>query len=213
MQGASVDRMTRASKTTSEPYRVAPNARLVEMTSHLTPGDALELGCGNGGDALWLAEHDWNVTALDISQRAVEQLTALAQKTRLTHRLVATQWDLDAGVPSGEFDLVNAHYLHAASHLDRAAVFRAAAHALRPGGHLLVVDHGSIAPWSWNQDPSTHFPSSRELHREIALDPPEWELVRAEADQRIAAGPDGRKAEVTDHILMIRRASDRGRSA
>lgn len=183
----------------------APNPRLVEMVSHLNPGQALELGCGNGGDAIWLAENRWTVTAVDISPTATDRLTQLADQNGFQDRITTIQWDLNHGLPDGEFDLVNAHYLHAHSHLDRASVFRAAAGALRPGGHLLIVDHGSTAPWSWNQDPDQHYPTPQEVYAEIALESSALELERAEALPRLATGPDGQSAEVTDHILMIRR--------
>lgn len=58
----------------------SPNARLVELAAHLTPGDALELGCRSAGDALWLAQRGWSVTAIDISTTAVDQLTELARE-------------------------------------------------------------------------------------------------------------------------------------
>lgn len=84
-------------------------------------------------------------------------------------------------------------------------MFRAAAGALRPGGHLLIVDHGSTAPWSWNQDPDQHYPTPQEVYAEIALESSALELERAVALNRLATGPGGQSAEVTDHILMIRR--------
>ncbi|MGC2938886.1 MULTISPECIES: class I SAM-dependent methyltransferase [unclassified Brevibacterium] len=182
-----------------------PNTRLIEIASHLIPGDALEVGCGNGGDTLWLAQRGWSVTAADIAATAVHRLTQLAQETHLEHRITSLRWDLNQGLPPGDFDLINAHYLHAGPGLDRPGIFRTAAHALRPGGHLVVVDHGSIAPWSWDQDPNVGFPSPREVHTNIELDPLSSQLVRSDAQQRVASGPDGRIGEVTDHILMIQR--------
>ncbi|MCU1614889.1 MAG: methyltransferase, partial [Frankiales bacterium] len=96
---------------------------------------------------------------------------------------------------------------HTSFDLDRAAVLRLAAHALRPGGRLLVVDHGSTAPWSWNQDPDVRYPSPQEVAASIDLDPAIWMVERADAPRRIATGPDGRTAEVTDHVLLIRRTA------
>ncbi|GGU78279.1 methyltransferase family protein [Streptomyces cavourensis] len=197
-----------------------PNVRLTEAVAELPPGDALELGCGEGGDTLWLARRGWRVTAVDLSAVAVERLNALARSHGLANRVTAEQHDLGAsfpeapeapeapdstGGPDGGFDLVTAHYLHTPFDLDRSAVLRRAAHALRPGGRLLVVDHGSTAPWSWNQDPDVRFPSPREVAEGLALDPAGWTVERADAPRRTATGPDGTTAEVTDHVLCVRR--------
>ncbi|MGA5358174.1 SAM-dependent methyltransferase [Streptomyces purpurascens] len=182
-----------------------PNVRLTETVTGLPSGDVLDLGCGDGGDALWLARRGWHVTAVDISAVAVERLAALARSHGLGDRVTTVRADLHRSCPPGEFDLVCAHYLHTPFDLDRATVLRSAAHALRPGGRLLVVDHGSAAPWSWNQDPDIHYPSPREVAAGIDLDPRTWTVERADAPRRIATGPDGRTAEVTDHVLLIRR--------
>lgn len=176
-----------------------PNVRLTETVTGLPPGDALDLGCGDGADALWLAGQGWRVTAVDISAVAVERLAG--------DRVSAVRHDLHTSFPHGEFDLICAHYLHTPFDLDRAAVLRSAAHALRPGGRLLVVDHGSTAPWSWNQDPGVRYPSPREVAEGIDLDAVTWTVERADAPRRIATGPGGQTAEVVDHVLLIRRTA------
>ncbi|REE96680.1 SAM-dependent methyltransferase [Thermomonospora umbrina] len=184
-----------------------PNARLTETVTSLPPGRALDLGCGAGGDALWLAGRGWHVTAADISAVAVERLAALARSHGLGDRVVAVRHDLRAAFPEGGFDLISAHYLHTPFDLDRATVLRSAAHALRPGGRLLVVDHGSTAPWSWNQDPDVRYPSPHEVAAGMDLDAATWTVERADAPRRIATGPDGRTAEVIDHVLLVRRTA------
>ncbi|MFF0626415.1 class I SAM-dependent methyltransferase [Streptomyces sp. NPDC004296] len=184
-----------------------PNARLTETVTGLPPGDALDLGCGDGGDALWLAGQGWHVTAVDISAVAVERLAALARSHDLGDHVVTVRHDVHKSFPPGRFDLICAHYLHTPFALDRATVLRSAAHALRPGGRLLVVDHGSTAPWSWNQGPDTRYPSPQEVAAGIELDPGTWTVERAAAPRRIATGPGGRTAEVTDHVLRIRRTA------
>ncbi|MEV6420189.1 class I SAM-dependent methyltransferase [Streptomyces sp. NPDC051662] len=184
-----------------------PNHRLAETVTGLPPGDALDLGCGDGGDALWLAGQGWRVTAVDISAVAVERLAGLARSHGLADRVVAERHDLQESFPQGEFDLICAHYLQTPYDLDRATVLRWAAHALRVGGRLLVVDHGSTAPWSWNQDPDVHYPTPREVAAGIELDPATWTVERADTPRRIATGPDGRTAEVTDHVLLVRRTA------
>ncbi len=182
-----------------------PNVRLTETVTGLPPGDALDLGCGDGGDALWLADQGWHVTAVDISTVAVERLAALAGSRGLDDRVTAVRHDLGEGFPRGEFDLICAHYLHTPFDLDRAAVLRSAAHALRTGGRLLVVDHGSTAPWSWNQDPDVRYPNPREVAEDIGLDSATWRVERADTPRRVATGPNGQTAEVIDHALLIRR--------
>ncbi|NUP39812.1 MAG: class I SAM-dependent methyltransferase [Streptomyces sp.] len=184
-----------------------PNVRLTETVAGLPPGDALDLGCGDGGDALWLAGQGWQVTAADISAVAVERLAARARAHGLGDRVIAVRHDLHTSFPPGGFDLICAHYLHTPCDLDRATVLRSAAYALRPGGRLLVVDHGSTAPWSWNQDPDTRYPSPQEVAAGIDLAPETWTVERADAPRRIATGPGGRTAEVTDHVLLIRRTA------
>ncbi|MEV5943952.1 class I SAM-dependent methyltransferase [Streptomyces sp. NPDC051994] len=182
-----------------------PNARLTETVAGLPPGDALDLGCGSGGDALWLARQGWHVTAVDISAVAVAQLAVLARSHNLSDHVTPMRADLHTSFPPGAFDLICAHYLHTPFDLDRTTVLRSAAYALRPGGRLLVVDHGSTAPWSWNQDPAIRPPEPREVAAGMALAPETWTVERADAPRRIATGPDGRIAEVTDHVILIRR--------
>jgi SAM-dependent methyltransferase len=184
-----------------------PNARLTDTVTGLAPGDVLDLGCGDGGDALWLAGQGWRVTAVDISAVAVTRLAALADARGLGDRVTAVRHDLHTSFPDGEFDLICANYLHTPFDLARAAVLRSAAHALRKDGRLLVVDHGSAAPWSWNQDPDARYPSPREVAEDIDLDAATWTVDRADTPRRTATGPGGRTAEVTDHVLLIRRTA------
>lgn len=194
--------------STSAPIHPRPNARLAEMVSGSTAGTVLDLGCGNGGDALWLAAHGWKVTAVDISAIAVQRLNRSADEQGLNDSITTTVCDLQTSFPQGTFDLINAHYLHTPFGLHRAHLLRTAAHALAPGGRLLVVDHGSTAPWSWNQDGDQRFPSPQEIYAELELDPMVFAAQRAEALQRVATGPGGQTAQVTDHVLLVRRATD-----
>jgi SAM-dependent methyltransferase len=178
------------------------NPRLVEIAGALPPGAALDLGCGAGGDALWLADRGWRVTAVDISGVAVRSL-----RERAGASVTALQVDLADDFPDGVFDLVSAQYFHTPFALDRARVLRTAAESVNAGGRLAVVDHGSTAPWSWNQDPDVRYPSPQEVAAELALDPAEWAIERAEASERQATGPGGRRATVVDHVLVMRRLS------
>lgn len=152
------------------------NPRLAEIAGPLPPGAALDLGCGAGGDALWLTGRGWRVTAVDISASAVRSLRQQADRTGKP--LTALHVDLAEDVPAGTFDLVSAQYFHTPFTLDRTHVLRTAAMSLNPNGRLAIVDHGSTAPWSWNQDTDTRYPTPREVAAELALDPEEWSIER-----------------------------------
>jgi SAM-dependent methyltransferase len=177
------------------------NPLLVEVAGPLPAGHALDLGCGAGGDALWLARRGWRVTAVDLSTTAVEALQDRAGALPVTAQRV----DLATDFPEGTFDLVSAQYLHTPFALPRDQVLRRAAEALRPGGLLLIVDHGSTAPWSWNRDTDVHYPTPDEVAAPLDLDPAQWTIERADMPQRVATGPGGETATVTDNVLLIRR--------
>jgi SAM-dependent methyltransferase len=179
------------------------NVRLTEVVADFAPGTALDLGSGAGGDTLWLARRGWRVTAADISGVAIARLASRVRERGLGDRVTAERHDLAETFPEGRFDLVSAHYLHTPFALPRARVLRRAAQALSPGGRLLVVDHGSVAPWSWNQD--ERFASAGEVARSLELDDREWTVERADALSRRATGPGGQVADVVDHLLLIRR--------
>ena len=194
--------MTEAAVFWDEQYRTPRpprvNPLLAEIAGDLPPGTALDLGCGAGGDALWLARHGWRVTAVDISANAVRRLAGTP--------VTALRMDLAEEFPGGTFDLVSAQYFHTPFELSRPTVLRTAAHALRPGGRLVVVDHGSTAPWSWQQDADTHYPTPAEVFAELALEPDRWQVERADMPSRQATGPGGQTATVVDNVLVVRHA-------
>jgi SAM-dependent methyltransferase len=183
------------------------NPLLAEVAAPLRPGAALDLGCGAGGDAVWLARRGWRVTAVDISTTAVQRLRDRARELGVADLITAEQRDLASGFPAGRFDLVSAQYFHTPFPLLRGRILRTAAAALRPAGLLLVVDHGSTAPWSWNQDPDAHYPTPTEVAAELDLDPRSWAVRRADTPSRRATGPGGRTATVVDNVLLIERTA------
>ncbi|UCM89347.1 class I SAM-dependent methyltransferase [Streptomyces marincola] len=184
------------------------NPVLAEVAGGLPPGTALDLACGAGGDSLWLAARGWRVTAVDISPTAVDRLADVARARGLDASVATECHDLALTFPAGAFDLVSAQYFHTPYDLPRGAILRTAARALRPGGRLLVVDHGSLAPWSWKPAADARFPTPDEIYAGIGLPASGWTAERAEARDRLATGPGGQTATVTDHILVVRRAVD-----
>jgi thioredoxin reductase len=117
-----------------------PNGTIVAEADGLKPGRALDVGAGEGGDAIWLAAHGWDVTANDISQRALDRVTAEAARQGL--QVAALHADANAAdaFPVSAFDLVTAAYASVPRTPDDRAV-RSMLGAVAPGGTLLIVSH------------------------------------------------------------------------
>lgn len=116
-----------------------PNAALVAEVADLTPGTALDVGCGEGADAVWLAQRGWQVTGLDISGVALDRGRAWASENGVEVTWLKSGL-LEAGLAAGSFDLVVVMYPPLPRTPD-AVVERALADLVAPGGRLLVVHH------------------------------------------------------------------------
>ena len=120
-----------------------PNDVLVAEIPGRTPGRALDVGCGEGGDAVWLAHHGWQVTGLDVSQVALDRAAEAARAAGVTVEWVcADVATLPAGT-GGRFDLVSVHY-PALRHTPDDAAIRSLLDTVAPGGTLLVVGHAPM---------------------------------------------------------------------
>jgi SAM-dependent methyltransferase len=119
-----------------------PNTALVAEVAGLGPGRALDVGCGEGADAVWLARHGWKVTALDVSQVALERATRHAGAAGVEVRWLHSAL-VGAPVQPGGFDLVAALYpaLLRTPAGEAEGVLMA---AVAPGGVLLVVHHADV---------------------------------------------------------------------
>ncbi|MDA8278964.1 MAG: class I SAM-dependent methyltransferase [Actinomycetota bacterium] len=116
-----------------------PDQTLVELVSPLPPGRALDLGCGPGRNAIWLARRGWRVTGVDASSVGLSQAEARARDAGVTLELVEA--DVLAYVPPAtSFDLVVVANLHF-SPGEREEFFSRAAAAVAPGGHVYIVGH------------------------------------------------------------------------
>jgi SAM-dependent methyltransferase len=182
------------------------NARLAEVASTLRPGRALDLGSGEGGDALWLAERGWQVVAVDISDTALKRAREDAESRGLAERIEFEQVDLSESFPDGGFDLVSAQFLHSTLPLDRTRIFIRAAEAIRPGGVLLIVDHAGPPPWASKLHHHHEFPSADEVLETLKLPEAEWERLRVGPAQRDATGPNGENGTLTDNLIVLRRS-------
>lgn len=182
------------------------NARLAETAPQIAGTRALDLGCGEGGDAIWLAEHGWTVVAVDVSSTALSRARSAAGSRGVTDRVDFQQHELTSSFPDGSFDLVSAQFLHSTLEMDRPAILRRAAAAVAPGGTLLIVDHAAAPPWASAMQ-HHEFPTADSVVAGLELDPDQWERIRTESAERTALGPDGEEVTLIDNVIMLRRVA------
>lgn len=192
------------------------NQTLAELARGLVVGTALDLGCGEGGDAIWLARSGWQVTAVDISTTALERAGAAAEAARVPPgRIEWVAADLASWQPTKTYDLVSACFLQSPVSMPRTEILRRAASAVAPGGSLVIISHAEPPPWAANHTPGDPW-SSGHHHAEmlgpaeevaaLGLDSKDWDVVLAEVRERNATGPDGESALLKDSVVRARRA-------
>ena len=178
------------------------NQFLVEEVSGLEPGRALDLGTGEGRNAVWLAEQGWHVTAVDFSRVALDRGAAIAQRGDVDVEWV--QADLTQYRPAAAaFDLVVILYLHLAPGARRGVLERAVT-ALRPGGRVLIVGHdleNRVAGHGGPQDPSVLYAPDR-----IADELPGLTIARAQTVKRQVQTVGGTAAAFDTLVLAIKPA-------
>lgn len=185
------------------------NPLLVREVAPLTPGTALDLGCGEGGDAIWLAQQGWRVTAVDISDTALKRAAGHATEAGVDD-IVWERHDLTVSLPEGRFDLVSAQFFHSPveENGDRDKALRRAADAVTPGGTLLVAGH---AGWpTWVDEPpyaDVHFPTPAEVLEALALAEGEWIVELQDLVTRDLPGPEGQPGTRSDNVLRVRRSA------
>jgi thioredoxin reductase/SAM-dependent methyltransferase len=184
-----------------------PNRQLVDEAAGLVPGRALDVGCGEGADAVWLAERGWRVTAVDLSATALERAAAhaAAAGAEVAARVTWVEADLRAEPPeAASYDLVTAHFMHLPG-AARAELFARLAAAVTPGGTLLIVGHHPADLRTSAH--RMHFPELMYTADDVAagLDPADWDVVAADARPRSTVDPDGRDITIHDAVLVARR--------
>ncbi len=167
-------------------FGVDPNRFLVAEAGDLRPGRALDVACGAGRNAVWLASRGWTVTGVDFSDVALANARRLAAE-----RHVEVDWvqaDVRAWEPGGEFDLVAVLYLQLPAEERRAALARAAG-ALARGGTVLVVGHhlqNLQEGWGGPKDPAVLF-----TPEDVVADLAGLEVEKAERVLRPVEDEDG----------------------
>ncbi|VEG58053.1 type 11 methyltransferase [Mycolicibacterium aurum] len=179
----------------------APNEVLIGHAGALDAGAALDIGCGMGADAVWLATAGWTVTALDVSQVALDHAAARASRAGVRVDWVCTRLE-DFSLPPTGFDLVTAHYPALRSSPGRDAE-RALLATVAPGGTLLVVHHADVEverAKAHGFDPADYV-----LHDDIvAVLGEDWDVtVEKRRARDVPAGLDGQHTH--DDVVRARR--------
>lgn len=180
-----------------------PNPQLVAEASKLTPGTALDVGCGEGGDVIWLARQGWRVTGADFSANGLARAARHADEAGVADR--TDWWQVDARTFAADgrsYDLVTTHFLHPPDG-GMVEVTRRLSQAVAPGGHLLVVGHAPSGVF-------THLSASHRSAMFLAEDllpalPDDFEALVVEQRPRTMVR-DGATVEVHDATLLARRA-------
>jgi SAM-dependent methyltransferase len=178
-----------------------PNTALVAEVAGLTPGRALDLGCGEGADAVWLAGQGWQVTAVDVSGVALARAAEHAAEAGV--KVDWQQHNLEETFPVGEWDLVSAQFLHFWKEFDREAILRRAATSVAPGGVLLIEGHMDHGPFH-HGDHEVHFPTPDEVITALALGDG-WEVLRKDVHPRSQNDEHGNAVVRTDATVKLRR--------
>lgn len=175
-----------------------PNPMLVEAARGLKVGSALDVGCGEGADAIWLAEQGWRVTGIDVAPAGLQRAQDEARSRGVDVSWVAG--DLEA--TSGQFDLVTCAFVHP-NRGERLEFWRALGERVAPGGHLVVLVHdyrdlGSIARPPYRD----FFARPSEIAGALAG---AFDLVTGQVQPLERPCPDGGSITVHDGLAVLRK--------
>lgn len=184
------------------------NAAMAEIVASLEPGRALDLGSGEGGDLVWLAQHGWHATGVDIAPTAARRAQQAADRAGVADRVRVVAADLATWEAEGDVDLVTASFLQSPVHLDRGAIVRRHAARVAPGGHVLVVAHAAAPSWAPASMLHGHhdLPQPDDIVAELALGEG-WVVDLAEVRTRAVTAPDGAAATLDDAVVLLRRTA------
>ncbi|WP_349903787.1 class I SAM-dependent methyltransferase [Parafrigoribacterium humi] len=204
----------------SGPWTGNPNAALVtELRERpLVPGTALDLACGTGGDAIWLANAGWRVTGVDISSAALKTAATAAEAAGAGADIRWQQHDLETDFPEGSWDLVNVAYLHSPIALNRERILQSAAGAVAPDGTLIIIGHQGTREWPSSDTGHTHgqqhhaeqahsihvLPTIDEVLAKLDLDG--WQIVHIGNVTVTRATHDGTPSTHVDNVIRLQRA-------
>lgn len=181
-------------------HPIPANPHLIREISHLSPGSALEAGCGSGAEAIWLATMGWSVSAVDISRAALELMATRATAANASDAIRIIEADLTRWTPATGFDLVTSHYAHAT--MPQLDFYDRIARWVNPGGTLLLVGHLLIADPAHHEHQHPTEASVTAATISQRLDTADWTIETAREEERVVFGREGQ--EITLHDVVVR---------
>lgn len=153
-----------------------PNQRLVEIVTGMTPGSAIDVGCGEGADVVWLAEQGWLTTGVDVSQVAIDRAAQHAEEAGVGARTSFDRVDVIGGHPlPGSYQLVTSAYLHPPLPTF-ASTYSTLRDAVLPGGTLLVIAHHPADAGTGLRNPALVDLMFTPEQITQLLDPADWDI-------------------------------------
>ena len=187
------------------------DALLLTALEGIVPGRALDMGCGDGSNAVWLAKRGWSVTGVDFSRKAVQAGRRNAATAGAEVEFIVA--DAAGYQPQVRYDLITSFYIHLPPD-NRAAMLSNMRATLKPGGMLLFVSHDrSTPPSGWSKADLGTLTSVEEVVSELQG----MEIERAEvvelgelpAHDRHDHG-DHAHGHVSNSTVVVARAKGRG---
>lgn len=179
-------------------WSAKPNRFLAAEVADLEAGRALDLACGEGQNAIWLATQGWAVTAVDYSEVAIEKARGRAAREGVAVSFRCADL-VDYEPKPAAFELVVVLYLHIPAGERRGVLERAAA-GLAPGGTFVLVGHDLLNLTEGVGGPSD--PNLLTTPHEIASELPDLEIEKAE---RVLRDVDGEERDAIDMLVRARR--------
>lgn len=176
-----------------------PHPRILSETAGLTPGSALDVGCGAGAEALALAQAGWQVTGVDVSAQALAHAAERAQAAGVQERTTWTEADATTWEPPQQYDLVLSCYAHAP--IPQVELYERLSQWVAPGARMLLIGHlhhHGDRP----QEASTTAAQAAER-----FSPEEWEVITSQEGSRVLPRTEGAAVPLRDVILHLRRRS------
>jgi SAM-dependent methyltransferase len=188
------------------------NPYLVHEVGDLTPGTALDAGCGAGAEAIWLATRGWQVTAADIATAALARAAERAATNGVAEQVDWVQADLSTWEPDGRYDLVTTHYAHPA--MPQLEFYDRIASWVAPAGTLLIVGHlhrhadghGHAHEHGGGGPPEAASATAASIT--ARLDPVVWDVVTSQESQRTLSGHVDREVALRDVVVRATRHQD-----